>query len=639
MTSVLFGIIAVALLYLLSILGWGGLLTRLLPSTGTFWQDLTARIVVGCSALYGMFILLSCVGRLNSIETLVITGLGVLLCCVELPDLARKAVAALSEIKSWQSGDYIVGILIGLFALLQLASGLTPLVFYDLQAYHFLAVSQFLNSGTLIHIPWNVLTNTPLAMQLTLGMSLSMENSGQVLKLLFTVLGSLTIVGIYEFIRPTGLRGALLAALCAVSFPEFLLMQTLGAVDLAIAGFLIFGAIWLRRAFAERNWQLALLAGLAFGLAAGSRYQAILLVSWIAIVVTAEAKLNARSMPIAAVIRPLFIAGCLTSLLVAPWLIRNYAHLGNPVFPLMQSMWNSTSEWSSFQTTQFNVAAYGNSLSAISWVQKTLAPVAALLVQPSNGLFGTGLLLAGLVGLGVSTREIRIASFLGLTGLVMWGLLRPEADVALLRHNAASLLFLLAATGAILGSERMPASAGRAIAIALSAGSMVIAVSYVQHSLPAAQSLVNPDARDGLRQANVTSWDAFNFINAKLSRSQHKVLLIGETRAFWLRVPYIAPSAFNGGQLDRIFGGNTNPDDWMRDLSHLGLTHLLVSTSELQRWHKQYHYFDLERTQAEKFNNWIHQLPKLFDDERGNVVFALANPQDLNEAPGSGGAE
>src|SRR5678816_1082488 len=198
MTSVLFGIIAVALLYLLSILGWGGLLTRLLPSTGTFWQDLTARIVVGCSALYGMFILLSCVGRLNSIETLVITGLGVLLCCVELPDLARKAVAALSEIKSWQSGDYIVGILIGLFALLQLASGLTPLVFYDLQAYHFLAVSQFLNSGTLIHIPWNVLTNTPLAMQLTLGMSLSMENSGQVLKLLFTVLGSLTIVGIYE---------------------------------------------------------------------------------------------------------------------------------------------------------------------------------------------------------------------------------------------------------------------------------------------------------------------------------------------------------------------------------------------------------------------------------------------------------
>lgn len=33
-------------------------------------------------------------------------------------------------------------------------------MFYDLQAYHFLAPAQFLVSGDLSHIPWNVLTNT-----------------------------------------------------------------------------------------------------------------------------------------------------------------------------------------------------------------------------------------------------------------------------------------------------------------------------------------------------------------------------------------------------------------------------------------------------------------------------------------------
>jgi hypothetical protein len=634
MTNDFFGTIAITLLYLISILGWGGLLCRMLPGAGTFWQDLATRIIVGCSALYALFILLSVAGRLYPIETMVITGLGVVLSCAEIPNLARQALASLTEIRLWQRGDQVVGILIGVFTLLQVVSGLTPLVFYDLQAYHFLAASQFLASGTLSHVPWNVLTNTPLAIQLTMGMSLAMESSGHVAKLMFTLLGCLTIAGIYEFVRSAGLRPALLAALCAVAFPEFLLMQTIGAIDLAIAAFLIFGGLWMKRAFEEKNCQFALLSGLAFGLSVGSRYQSVLLVSWIAIVLAAEARLYAKSRPISSLIRPLFIAGGLTAVMVAPWLIRNYVHLGNPVFPLMQSVWNNTSEWSPSQMAQWNVAAYGQSLGTLLWIQKILAPVAALLVQPANGLFGTGLLLAGLVGLGTAKREIRLASFLGLTGLVIWGLIRPDADAALLRHNAASLLFLLAATGAILGSEWIPATAGRSVAVALSAGSIVVGISHVQNFLPAAQSLVSIEAREAMHHANVPSWQAFEFANAKLSRKHHKVLLIGETRAFWLHVPYIAPSAFNGGQLDQIFGANTNPDDWMRELSRLGLTHLLVSHSEIERWHKQYRYLDLDTTQAEKFKQWMQRLPRLFDDGRGNVVLALSNPADLNEFAG-----
>jgi hypothetical protein len=47
-TDLYLGTIALTLLYVLSILGWGGLLSRLLQATGTFWQDLAMRLVVGC---------------------------------------------------------------------------------------------------------------------------------------------------------------------------------------------------------------------------------------------------------------------------------------------------------------------------------------------------------------------------------------------------------------------------------------------------------------------------------------------------------------------------------------------------------------------------------------------------------------
>src|SRR5262249_37711877 len=91
----------------------------------------------------------------------------------------------------------------------------------------------------------------------------------------------------------------------------------------------------------------------------------------------------------------------------------------------------------------------------------------------------------------------------------------------------------------------------------------------------------------------------------------------------WLNVPYIAPSAYNGGQLGQIFGGQTDPDSWKQEFSRLGLTHLLVSNSEIARWHQQYGYLNLSPEQAEKLNHWMGTLPKVFDDNRGNVVLSL----------------
>jgi len=617
-----FGTITIALLYSLAIIGWGGLLCRLLPFGQSYWQEFAARLVVGCSAMYAIFILLSSIGALHRIEVIVVVAAGTLLACAEIPHFARRTGVATSSLKNWSRIDLALVFVIGLYVLLQIVAGLTPLMFYDLQVYHFLAPAQFLESGSLVHIPWNVNTNTPLTLQFLVGMSMSMDSSGQVAKLIFTFLGCLAAVGTYEVIRPAGLRSALLAATFVLSFPEFLLMQTFGAIDLASAGFMILGAIWARKALSEKSWTLTILAGLGFGLAIGSRYQAIVHVSWIVAVLIAETKWKRTSTTnFPDLARCVIVMASLVMAIIGPWLIRNYLHLGNAIFPL--TSWNSLGEWNANQASIWKAASLGPPFNSLPAVQRILAPVGALLLFPANGLFGTATILGALIAFAVAKSDVRIVSLLGLGGLLIWGVLHPGHDSAILRYSALSLLFLLGATGALLGSEWIPARAGLGIGIALSAGSMLIGIFHVQSILPAAQSLINPAARQAIHRANVPAWQAIDFINEKLDRQHDKVLLIGETRAFWLRVPYIAPSAYNGAQLDEIFGGDTGPETWNQRFSHLGLTHLLVSNSEIDKWHKQYGYLNLSPTQAEKVNEWMQGLSRIFDDNRGNVVLSL----------------
>jgi hypothetical protein len=580
------GTAAIALLFFVSILGWGDILSRLAGRADeTFWKDLAARFVLGCGGLYLVFIVLSLFGRLHRVEVIAAILVGVAASCVSLFALGASAAAAFTGILSWEITDQILCGAIALLVILQLVVGLTPLVFYDLQAYHLFAPSQWLMSGGL--------------------MSVSLDTTGQVAKLILTAIGCLLAVGTYELLRSAGRRAALLGTLCVLTFPEFWMMQTLGVVDLAVAVFLLFGLIWLRDAFAQSGRRYVILAGVAFGIAIGSRYQAVILLSLIVIASVVEALRK----PILA---KLVIVGSLALALVTPWLVRNYSHLGNPVFPLMQSTFGNGGEWSEEQAKVLNTDVLGKSIREVTPLQLVASPANALTDPAATGLFGAGLILGGLLGLAASSREIRIVSVLGLAGLVVWCFFRPEGGFPFLRFNALSVVFLLAATGAVLGTRIVPV---------LAVGSFVIAVFHVQNILPAAQSLKNQNLRESMYRNSVPSWPAFDYVNKNL-KDNHRVLLVGETRGFWLRVPALVPSAHNGAQLVGLFGGS-NPEAWRRSLEQRGITHLLVRNSEAERLRKQYGYFALSKDEEEAFQRWLKTLQKVFDDERGTLVLAL----------------
>jgi hypothetical protein len=135
----------------------------------------------------------------------------------------------------------------------------------------------------------------------------------------------------------------------------------------------------------------------------------------------------------------------------------------------------------------------------------------------------------------------------------------------------------------------------------------------VQSILPGWQTLTNSSARTLLWRANVPSWEAFEFANARLDPSRDRILLIGESRSLWLEIPFITPTAFSGPQLEQVFAPVARPEKWVQRLHEMRITHLLISFPEWERFQKGYNYFK----PTDAFNSWLRRLPLVFDDKRG----------------------
>src|SRR5215510_6784839 len=95
------GVIAIALLYVLALMGWGGLVLRRVGKPGSFWQDLAARAILGCSVLYTLGLLLSLFGRLHRLEAGILIGLGAIASCFELPGIVNAARSTVVAVINW----------------------------------------------------------------------------------------------------------------------------------------------------------------------------------------------------------------------------------------------------------------------------------------------------------------------------------------------------------------------------------------------------------------------------------------------------------------------------------------------------------------------------------------------------------
>jgi len=159
-----FHTLAITFLYLISIFGWGEFVcSRISGRVRDFSDYLASRLVLGCFGLYASFVLLSVAGLLKPFPVALVLACGLIAGIVSLRAAGRRLSEAFRDISNWSSSRQALFATICVLAALQIACGLTPLILYDSQIYQLLAPVQFLQAGTLAHIPWNVLTNAPMA--------------------------------------------------------------------------------------------------------------------------------------------------------------------------------------------------------------------------------------------------------------------------------------------------------------------------------------------------------------------------------------------------------------------------------------------------------------------------------------------
>lgn len=606
-----------AIMFLLSVTGLGQLISFKIAHKGPLLERLLLDAVVGCSLLYAVSVLLALFGWFRPIPVILVVAAGAV---AGLIGLRRRIAGADFRLAEWSSGEKVLLMVLLLLLGVQFVCGWTPLIYYDSLVYHFYAPAQFLRQGNLAEIPWNVYTNSPLALQLTLGTTLALDPGGSTLKLLITIMGWLMCAGAALFVCEEGRKPALLASLFVLSYPGFWVPGTLGAVDLPLAALTVLGAGWLRRAFRQDGGRMFLLGGsLALGFLLSSRYQGIITTIVIILCIVAESVFLKTHKA-----RKLAVFVLCVFLMVLPWLIRNAANTGNPIYPVLYDVLGG-SGWSQAQNAGLHRDVFGLSFVQVDFRQRILGLAGLLFLKRQNGWFGPVLLLGGLLAIGQSfNRTYRIAGLMGLSGILVWSVMHPVPDVVLVRFNAASVVFLMAATAGLLTAVRLRLLGfwgGLFVAIL----SLAAAIVELGKTIPVYSTVSNVQARIGFLRACIPGWDAFEYANAHLDPAKDRVLLIGETRGFLLKVPCLSPSPFNGPQVVSLFMPDSNPNLWFENLRRQGISHVLVCEPEWKHLRDKsfYCYFTIPDESIIHILGWLQEQKVLFNDRKGTVLLEL----------------
>jgi hypothetical protein len=125
--------------------------------------------------------------------------------------------------------------------------------------------------------------------------------------------------------------------------------------ELAELAYLALALLWLRQWIATRDGRSALCLGLMVGAACGAKYLSVGLIAaplaaaMIVLVLLSRAREDGGRAPVAGGVAQWILAGLAALALFSPWLLRNAAYTGNPVFPLETRLfgrghWSAESE-------------------------------------------------------------------------------------------------------------------------------------------------------------------------------------------------------------------------------------------------------------------------------------------------------
>ncbi len=537
------------------------------------------RITVGVIAWMALLFVLAATGAYAAVVALPLAA-GVIVAALAhhiragggvRPWLRTRAVGLRALAVDLRAAPLLVPTALVLLALFVLA--LAPRIGWDDNTYHLTLPKLYLARGGFVSLPFSHYGHWPQNVELLYGLALMLHDY-VLAKLLHWLFLVLLLAATFRVCRQhAGLPLAALATLLVLGNDVVLFEASIAYIDLAFAFFLIIAVASAAETPTARDDGL-LLAGLCCGALAGCKISGLAGIACVLPVALLTTPERRQRLP-----RTLLTLGLPTVLLGAPWYIKSWLETGNPLYPLLFSVFGGLN-WNAHLDDKFHAwhhaigmgrtlrddlllpwrlvldggPGYAHFDGRIAHIWLALAPLALLAafrLRPVRPY-----LLAAAVYFAVwaaGSQQMRFLIAL-LPLLAVAGTLALQAGVQLLSRRQAAQLAVtavwLVTAGVLLPEFRLTLrNAADEATVLLQRG-------------PGGAAEVTPPGYAYLNRATPLT---------------AKVMLINTNHGFFLDRTYIADSVFEASQMRELVAQAGTEAELAALFAQLGLTHVYLS--------------------------------------------------------------
>ncbi len=247
----------------------------------------------------------------------------------------RQRTGRPSRAALWSSAAYgllLVGAFIHAFG---------PDVGWDALTYHLAFPERYLFENGISMTPFSHLSGYVGVIQMLYALALFLDGQSLAVLVHFEF-GVLTLAALWRLGASHSRRAAFLAPLFLIADPLFQTELGWAYSDLGLAFYSTLAAIALctfvqQRDGRDADGRLVVYAGIACGLCCATRYLGVT----VAIALCAITWLPPRHTRVRENLRACFALAGMSALVMLPWMVRNAAFTGNPVTPLLQSLFHA----------------------------------------------------------------------------------------------------------------------------------------------------------------------------------------------------------------------------------------------------------------------------------------------------------
>lgn len=614
-------LVATAAFILAAAWGWGGVCIRILrlETILTRTERLVFSFGLGLSALSLFTLGCGLAGWLNRPLLGSIAALGIIAGAVTSVINRRRMTSPPNELSQREEASPILRAAciaaIAPFIWIMLLGAMLPSTDFDVKEYHIQGPKEYFQNGRVSFLPHNVYTSFPFLTEMLSLLAMVLRNdwfrgalAGQVVLMSFAPITGLALyaAGKRWFSESAGW----LAAMIFLTTPWTYRISTIAYAEGGLSFFLFAATFATGLALqcfvrGELRWPLFLLAGLLSGSAMACKYPgvvsvviplaaAIVLVSLFARYPESQNLSRGERIKFAIQATLLFSVG--VAITIGPWLLKNLFETGNPVYPLLYSVFGGTdwdaamnAKWraghspddynfTNISTWILDVTAKNDWLSALLYA---FAPL-AFLIPRADRAHHSGARSAS-KGLWILT------IYLFLT----WWLLTHRLDRFWV--PMIPVVALLAGAGATWSNSAL----WKFFVTVIIAACVIFNLTFAS-SVASGYNAYLFDLDKARTAASELTNPGIEYVN-NLNRDGVKVLCVGEAQVFDATFPLVYNTVFDRS-IFQEWTADAQPnvldadqplrsaDEIRRKLSEQGITHVLVNWQEILRYRTSYGY-------------------------------------------------